>query len=469
VISTRAKWAAVSCVVVVTLALCAQAGAQTETEMDVDELKGAVPPVKELAPFVVKQEGKSYWSFAGTPPMKVKQKECFGMEWGREGEAAALHVILCAFAHAAQAVRAAEFHSRSHAAVFRQGGVKELSAGDKCWTSVGPGAAIIFVRGRVCAKIGVPGLRREQALPLAARFAKRFDASIAAFLRDVEERQLLLLVRPDAGEILAHEPLRVTVSLKNITTGEVQVSAAFIPTLQIHCRAEDGPAVTVPGSQAGKSVTGNRKLHPRQEIVLAEMLFLRPGRGGPDFVFAKPGKYRVKASISIGSKKSLRSAAAEVHVKPPAPDHLRAAELLTTRKLAPFAHGYTSNADAARLAEEFVAKQPHSLYADHVRYQLGIYFKHVRAARGGDPAAPKKAVRHFKAVSPRIGAMRTRALLHMAELALSSAEARGELKVGELLRELEGYRWAAKKIGQEKKWRDLCGKLKALAENTDKG
>jgi hypothetical protein len=108
------------------------------------------------------------------------------------------------------------------------------------------------------------------------------------------------------------------------------------------------------------------------------------------------------------------------------------------------------------------------VYADHARYTLalGVAPAFYPKTESGDDAKretdDKTTFQLCSAISPRIGAMRLRALLLMAEIVSKNAEVRATAKLDELQTELEGYKNLAKMIGLEARFDEQLQALKNL-------
>jgi len=281
---------------------------------------------------------------------------------------------------------------------------------------------------------------------------------------EAPEPRLALVVRPDAKEVASYEPLRVTVALRNVSAEQLKVDVSFLPTLQLTCTRADGSStITVPGSMWGHYMGGTRDLAPGQEITSPERLFVFRKRGRHHFVFGEPGEYHVKVGALLGGRERIESEPVKVLVKPLPPDHASAAKLVTEVKAARMLQRWGYKEGTAALLEKLVSEFPHCLYADHVNYILGEYHsgKHLAVVEDNIPAA-RRGFRYYSAVSARIGAMRARALIRMAELVLGTPQAKLTDDPGELLRELKGYGGVAEAVGLGRNWRSSCTKLQAL-------
>jgi len=240
------------------------------------------------------------------------------------------------------------------------------------------------------------------------------------------EAQLSLSLRGDTGEIVAYEPLRVTVSLRNTSAKAVTVSlGSFLSTMQFTCERPDGRfAITVTGARGwlggtrelapGEETTSSQILplywHPREER-LPEMRSFFTKYGLRGFIFVEPGEYRVKLRVELG-KGQIEAEPVGLLVKPVPPDQLPAAKLAADMKAALilWEKGWTD--EGLAVLRKLSADFPDSPYADHAHYALGQYYWVKQMKDPGDIPAATAALQHYSAVSARIGAMRARASEH---------------------------------------------------------
>jgi len=277
-------------------------------------------------------------------------------------------------------------------------------------------------------------------------------------------KKVRLYLRPDATEILLREPLHATVALRNEAPEALDVNASYLPTIQFFRAYEGGPFARCGlGTYAGKSISGRRRLAPGKELTSAELLFLFRSEGRDALVFDRPGEYQVKVRMEVKGR-AMESEAVSIFVKPLPPDHVAAAKLVVDRDSARMLQGWGFEAQGAKALDRLLADFPHSLYADHANHVLGQYYRWQPPSGPGKDMA--KSLQLHSAVSARIAAMRTRALLAMADLATSAPELRAHAKVTDLARELDGYRSVAALIGLEETFADLRKKLEALAKPT---
>ena len=130
---------------------------------------------KEVHPFALVRQGPQLWPSErrGQRP----QQASWGLRqtWARPHEEDSVSVVACSFANEEQALDAARAYSVSMAAIFREGGVKGESFGDKCWHS--GNRAVVFSRGRLAFAISThgPGARQVEAASTLALFARAFD------------------------------------------------------------------------------------------------------------------------------------------------------------------------------------------------------------------------------------------------------------------------------------------------------
>jgi len=232
-----------------------------------------------------------------------------------------------------------------------------------------------------------------------------------------------------------------------------------------YARGDEAFAPYRPGWNAGKEIAGRGKLGPGEALAHDETFLLFSG--GRKFLFTKPGRYRLKAQVSL-RQQVIESDAVSILVKPLPPDHVPASQLASDLGVARAFQEWGTEEAAVVTLEKLTADFPHSLYADHAHCALGNYYWGRSRPRyyppWVDPKPAKKAFERYSAVSARIGAMRARALLRMAELAAEVPEIRPEAKLDDLLRELQGYVAVAEAIGRREEFAALCKKLEdALA------
>jgi len=279
-------------------------------------------------------------------------------------------------------------------------------------------------------------------------------------------RKFSLSIRPDVAQIVPYEPLRATVTLRNESSEPARVDAGWVTTLQFFC-ASDGGAFRPcgHGAQMGKSLVGTREIAPGKAVASAEMLFLLTEHGGYSFVFDKPGKYRLKVRAELDAGVPLESDVVNVLVNPLPSEHVDAVKLVTGIGAARMLQGWERKQDGAAVLARLIAEFPRCPYADHARYTLGGYLASKHFSReDGDIRSAKKAFEHFSAVSVRISATRTRAVLRMAYLAHECLEVRHVVDIQLLMGELERCDTVAETIGLGETVADLREKLGSLPE-----
>ena len=295
-----------------------------------------------------------------------------------------------------------------------------------------------------------------------------FPASMQGAEDDEAAKSLRLLLIPGALEIVAYEPLMATVAIKNVSSQTVEINVWATCTLQLlYARGDEAFAPYRPGWNAGKSISGRRKLAPGEALTNDETFLLFSGGGGGKFLFAEPGRYRLKAQVFVG-RQTLQSEAVGVLVKPLPPDHVAAADLVRAPGAARMLQGWEWREAEAGMLEKLTGDFPGCLYVDHAHYVLGNYYASQHySTRRGDVRAAERAFLLYSAVSARIGALRARALLRMAALAAEVPKVRSLAKLDELLRELKGYETVAKSIERRGEFEAACEKLEAALAPAD--
>lgn len=233
-------------------------------------------------------------------------------------------------------------------------------------------------------------------------------------------------------KIATHEPLLVVVTLHNRDSRpSLKVRPYFTHRrrLAFWISADDGPFKL---SAYGKYIGFRPIDHDYEEIELGkcrrwdELLLLRApnGSGAQRFLFAKPGKYRVKAELKLPLDDSimrLESRPADLVVEPPSSGDAAARDLIASPEVAAYLQTgpyYLRKQrrwlipDEAERKLEIVAKQHlKSPYADYANYALGIQYwlNYSSATSQSERAAyASKAFKHFSAISARIPALRAR-------------------------------------------------------------
>lgn len=231
---------------------------------------------------------------------------------------------------------------------------------------------------------------------------------------------LELSLRLDANEVVCYEPLRVVVVLRNVSVDSMRINpdGEFRQCLTSF-RSLDGGEFTWCGCGAESRSFGMGFLNvrPGDELMSPEVIFLyvpQEGRERPfSFAFDRPGNWRLKVRLAFRGT-CLESEPVCVFAKPVPPDHREAAELITEMRVAACIQGWPEGASAHGKLEELIAKFPNSMYADHARYEVGRYW--AAGYRSSNRELGKKAYNLLSTVSPRIGALRARVLVRMAEL-----------------------------------------------------
>jgi hypothetical protein len=189
------------------------------------------------------------------------------------------------------------------------------------------------------------------------------------------------------------------------------------------------------------------------------LLLFNESRQDP-FMFGAPGRYRLRAHTPFDDEsgeipKILKSEDVEIFVKPIPQAERKPLELFQNMPLARGVQGWDQSEKSAQQAAELIATYPSSMYADHARYFLGSYWRHKLSAAGPADAA-EKSYAVLDTVSPRLGALRLRALIRMAEVAQYRVpDGRKSPEYARIVAELEAYMPLAEAIGLEKEIADI--------------
>ena len=216
--------------------------------------------------------------------------------------------------------------------------------------------------------------------------------------------------------MVLHEPLIAVVAIKNASPQPIEINVWITSTLQLfYARGDEAFAPYRPGRSAGKEIAGRRKLAPGEALAHDETFLLF--RGGRKVLFGETGRYRLQAQVSLRHQ-VIESHAVSILVKPLPPDHSQACQLAADLGVARALQGWGTEQPAAAMLEKLTAEFPHSLYADYAHDALGHYYARRHPSTGWlDVKAARRAFASYSAVSARIGAVRTRALLRVAALA----------------------------------------------------
>ena len=268
------------------------------------------------------------------------------------------------------------------------------------------------------------------------------------------EKDVVLSLRVDSSEILQCEPLRFTLSLVNRSPETQQVSAGCVLWGSIYATPEQGASFVCGHPESyGRCLFGEIKLKPGMALhEPGTLLLFREKRHKDPFVFRKPGRYRLKAQIVLNGK-PLESREVEIFVKPIPQTEIKPLELFQQMPLARAIQGWELSETSAKQAAKLIAEYPTSMYADHARFFLGIYW-YCKLFGDGPPYPPdaaKKSYEMFNTVSSRLGVLRTRALLWMTTVAQYRVpDWRNSPQHKRILVELEAYKPLVATMGLRK-------------------
>lgn len=284
-----------------------------------------------------------------------------------------------------------------------------------------------------------------------------FTSSFAASLD--EGSGLEFQLAPDAIELMQYEPLGVTVSVRNTSGAPMDSSrvSAFPSGLEYHASYAGGEYSLFDYSLS-RRLSGLRFApKPGEAIVVPQILFLRDKDLRPEepFVFDKPGVYKLRARFPE-PRGWCESNEVTLHVKPIPPDCRAEVEVITSPIAARTLQGWDSEPNGIKMLQNLLLHHPCSIYADHIRYVLGeLSRSKCFVSETVDLQAARQSFQLYAAISPRIGAMRVRALLRMGELLRSFPNLNPGYRTEDLVQELEGYHDIVASIGRQKDSEEL--------------
>jgi hypothetical protein len=261
-------------------------------------------------------------------------------------------------------------------------------------------------------------------------------------------RWFTLSLRPEIGEIVEGEPLHLTAILRNDSDHIRPVNyISFRQIFFLTCSYEDRPYFECPISVRNCYDTPgeNYVLVPGEEAKCEVII----GSAKAGFLFNKPGLWHIRINTGRG-RTVAESTPVDVFVKPIPPEEKGAADLLRSPEMAYWLS--IGESQAYQKLMTLIERYPKSVYADHARLAVVTY-----VAEGSDNRVgvanrapdPKKAFEIIAGVSPRVGALRVRALIRMAHLLDQYPELREKADGLALEEEMTGYSHLAKELGYE--------------------
>jgi hypothetical protein len=234
-------------------------------------------------------------------------------------------------------------------------------------------------------------------------------------------KDLDLSLEVDSVELVPYQPLNFNVVLRNVTKEPTKIPGGISSNWRVLGSYQHGPFLNFALPPGSGDYRTSRILQSGASELFPGDLLLLPNED--IYVFAKPGKYIIKAEMALPRKsdEEVKSAGVILVVRVPTESDAGAARLLmrpeATRM---FNAQYTDQ--GAKLLEEIVDQHADSVLADYACFTLGLYFSR-EASHHKDDASAMRAYRYWEKITKRVPRLWARGLaLRILEAKSGQAE-----------------------------------------------